>query len=146
MNAGLLAVASLAGISAMGLRGPRALRATSAATFFFDQRGRVLLLRRSPTDPWRPGWWNLPGGGLEPGESVLEGARREAREEAGLRLLDAVEVHQIQGGRVRLLLALAWSGRVRLDYEHDDYAWVDPERVVEYQLLPGILDGLKEIE
>ena len=30
------------------------------------------------------GLWNLPGGHLEPGETVQDGARREAREETGL--------------------------------------------------------------
>jgi ADP-ribose pyrophosphatase YjhB (NUDIX family) len=42
--------------------------------------GRVLLCRRA-IDP-RKGFWTLPAGFLELGESVEEGARREAREEA----------------------------------------------------------------
>jgi 8-oxo-dGTP pyrophosphatase MutT (NUDIX family) len=35
-------------------------------------------------DPDRTGFWQLPGGGLEPGESVHAAALREAREETGL--------------------------------------------------------------
>lgn len=42
--------------------------------------GRILLCRRA-IDP-RKGFWTLPAGFLELGESVEEGARREAREEA----------------------------------------------------------------
>ncbi len=42
--------------------------------------GRVLLCRRS-IEP-RRGYWTLPAGYLEIGESAEEGARREAREEA----------------------------------------------------------------
>jgi ADP-ribose pyrophosphatase YjhB (NUDIX family) len=41
---------------------------------------RILLCRRA-IDP-RKGFWTLPAGFLELGESVEEGARREAREEA----------------------------------------------------------------
>jgi ADP-ribose pyrophosphatase YjhB (NUDIX family) len=41
---------------------------------------RILLCRRA-IDP-RKGFWTLPAGFMEQGESVEEGARREAREEA----------------------------------------------------------------
>lgn len=37
---------------------------------------QVLLARRADI-----GWWNLPGGGVERGETVIEGLRREVREE-----------------------------------------------------------------
>ena len=40
---------------------------------------RVLLPRRRYS-----GWWNLPGGGMERGETVEEAAAREVREETGL--------------------------------------------------------------
>jgi ADP-ribose pyrophosphatase YjhB (NUDIX family) len=42
--------------------------------------GRILLCKRA-IDP-RKGFWTLPAGFLELGESVEDGARREAREEA----------------------------------------------------------------
>jgi ADP-ribose pyrophosphatase YjhB (NUDIX family) len=44
------------------------------------QGDRILLCRRA-IDP-RKGFWTLPAGFLELGESVEEGARREAQEEA----------------------------------------------------------------
>ena len=43
---------------------------------------RVLLVRRGQ-EPQK-GLWSIPGGGLELGETLEEGARREAREETGL--------------------------------------------------------------
>jgi 8-oxo-dGTP pyrophosphatase MutT (NUDIX family) len=54
-----------------------------------DAEGRVLLFRG--TDPGRPGvrYWFTPGGGLDPGESVVEGAIRELREETGLEVTPA---------------------------------------------------------
>lgn len=51
---------------------------------------KVLLVKRS-NEPYR-GFWALPGGYLEPGESCEQGAARELREETGL---TDVEVHQI---------------------------------------------------
>lgn len=54
-----------------------------------DERGRVLLLRGSDPDrPGTPSWWITPGGGLQPGESHEQAARRELREETGLTLDD----------------------------------------------------------
>jgi ADP-ribose pyrophosphatase YjhB (NUDIX family) len=47
----------------------------------------VLLLRRGPTAPWMPGWWNLPGGVCENlFESIRFAASRELAEETGLEL------------------------------------------------------------
>lgn len=45
---------------------------------------RVLLIRRGK--PPRAGHWSLPGGAQELGETVIEAARREVREETGLEL------------------------------------------------------------
>jgi 8-oxo-dGTP pyrophosphatase MutT (NUDIX family) len=51
-----------------------------------DQAGRVLLLHGF--DPARPGhgYWFTIGGGLDPGESPVQGAVRELFEETGLRI------------------------------------------------------------
>jgi len=48
----------------------------------FDESGRILLVKRG-REPLK-GWWSLPGGVLECGESLVEGVRREVREETGL--------------------------------------------------------------
>jgi 8-oxo-dGTP diphosphatase len=45
----------------------------------FDDEGRILLGHRRDID-----WWNLPGGGMEAGETVDEALCREVREETGL--------------------------------------------------------------
>lgn len=66
---------------------------------------RVLLVRRAP--PPRQGEWSLPGGRLELGESLVEGAAREVREETGLAVAvgSVVEVfdrvHRDEAGRIR---------------------------------------------
>ena len=54
---------------------------TIGAKVLVGREGHVLLLRQT----YRPGWY-LPGGGARPGESLAHCARRELREEVGLRL------------------------------------------------------------
>ncbi|NKE61368.1 NUDIX domain-containing protein [Lentzea sp. PSKA42] len=44
----------------------------------------VLLTRRRDPDPRFDGLWHLPSGKLDAGESVLDGAVREAEEEVGV--------------------------------------------------------------
>lgn len=47
-----------------------------------ERDGRILLVREGKPDV--AGQWNLPAGRLEPGETPIETARREASEEVGL--------------------------------------------------------------
>jgi 8-oxo-dGTP diphosphatase len=58
-----------------------ALRRVGAAAVVLDARGSVLLVRHT----YGRLNWELPGGVSEPGESALETALRELREETGLR-------------------------------------------------------------
>jgi ADP-ribose pyrophosphatase YjhB (NUDIX family) len=56
----------------------------AARVLLLDPAGRVLLVRFEDrvTDF---AWWATPGGGVQPGESLEAAARREVREETGLR-------------------------------------------------------------
>ena len=48
------------------------------------RRGSVLMAQRGK-EPLK-GWWSLPGGALEIGESLADAVRREVREETGLEI------------------------------------------------------------
>lgn len=95
-------------------------------------RYRYLLLRA-----YR--YWDFPKGLVEPHESPLAAALREAREETGLSNLEfhwgesCVETPRYRGDKVaRYYLALSRSGEVVLGLnralgrpEHHGYAWAD---------------------
>jgi len=70
-------------------RAPQVVRPGACAVVLNDQ-GQVLLQKRSDN-----GFWGLPGGAVEPGESVTQGVIREVWEETGLhvRVLRLVGVY-----------------------------------------------------
>ncbi|HET7385311.1 MAG TPA: NUDIX domain-containing protein [Nocardioidaceae bacterium] len=53
----------------------------AASAVVTDQSGAILLQRRSDS-----GYWSIPGGRMEPGETVRETAIRETREETGFEI------------------------------------------------------------
>lgn len=50
--------------------------------------GRILITQRIQTKAWAGGWWEIPGGGVQAGETSLQAVLREVREETGLDLAD----------------------------------------------------------
>ncbi|PWU44651.1 NUDIX hydrolase [Micromonospora globispora] len=118
-----------------------------------DAEERVLLFHtRDPDHPRLGTWWELPGGGLDPGETYLEAAVRELREETGF-VVDAGQLGAASWRRrasfihrqlrhvqdeVITLVRLDVAGpdidaAERLDYEVEDYFgfrwWPVPEIV-----------------
>lgn len=61
------------------------LRRAAARVILLDPDSRVLLLHGSdPADPGAGDWWEIPGGGIDRGETSVEAAERELREETGV--------------------------------------------------------------
>jgi ADP-ribose pyrophosphatase YjhB (NUDIX family) len=113
-------------------------RTHDVTLFILDDRDRLALIRKPhfAADVWRP-----PGGGIKPGEDVVAGAVREAREETGLRVELSrylVETHALfrNGGRT-----LEWRTHVFLARTHDDeLAPDDPDEIAAARW--GTLDEL----
>lgn len=68
---------------------PFVLKRSAARVICFDPCGQVLLISAiDPADRSKAPWWELPGGGIEGGETPADTCHRELVEEAGV--LDAV--------------------------------------------------------
>jgi len=92
---------------------------------------RVLLVRRSAWDTL-PSTWELPGGKVDPGESLAVGLGRELHEETGLRAIGeptprCQHVLRSPSGRrvLERVYTVAVTGRLVLSDEHDDALWQD---------------------
>jgi 8-oxo-dGTP pyrophosphatase MutT (NUDIX family) len=74
------------------LVGHRPLILPGTHVYLLDEMGRVLLMKRTDT-----GGWGLPGGFMEPGETLEEAARREVLEETGLTVGDLALIRVFSG-------------------------------------------------
>ena len=67
---------------ATGERGAVGIPIVGVGAIVFDDAGRVLLVERGK--PPGQGLWSVPGGKLEPRETLAQAVAREVREETGL--------------------------------------------------------------
>lgn len=90
-----------------------------AVGILLDAQGRFLLTSR-PEGKVYAGYWEFPGGKLEPGETVEQALRRELHEELGITIDDVepwkVELMDYPHARVRLHFCKVrrWSGELQM--------------------------------
>lgn len=106
-----------------------------------DADGRVLIAQRPPGKAYE-GYWEFPGGKIEPGETVEQALDRELHEELGVRV-DACEplltlVHAYPEYTVRLQIRRIrrFHGQPR-SREQQSLAWVASDELPQWPLLPA---------
>ena len=125
----------------------------------FDDKDRVLILRRSKIDK-RAGQWTIPGGHIDAADDSIEaGAARELKEETDL-TCDPAKLIYIGEPRTEKFYFLApfWDGNVNVsipnpetgEIEHDAYRWASIDDIKDIEdteipiyLLEKALDMLK---
>jgi ADP-ribose pyrophosphatase YjhB (NUDIX family) len=97
--------------------------------FYAVDTGRYLYLMRD--DPKHPDTWGLPGGRMEPGETMIEAIERECREELGsmpeyIRLvpLEKFTTADHHFSYHTFFCSVATEFIPKLNDEHTGYAWL----------------------
>lgn len=112
-----------------------------AAAVIENREGRILIARRKP-EISLGGYWEFPGGRIEPGETAAECAAREMKEEMDVHIetgdVLAETVHDYGTKTVHLVAvrAILLGGRMRL-HDHDDIRWVTVAEMNDYLFAPA---------
>ena len=123
--------------------------AVSGAIF---RDGRVLVVRRARS-PGK-GFYSLPGGRVEFGESLHTALHREVDEETGLRIeiLGLAGWREVLpgagggGGGHYLIMSFAarWTaGEPVLNDEHDDFKWLAPDGLGDLKVTGGLREVIE---
>ena len=104
-------------------------------------RGEELLLQNRVKQDWRG--YAMPGGHVEPGESIVEAVIREMREETGLEIIKpklcGVKQFLIEGGRYLVFLfeTEEFAGELT-DSEEGKMTWISRSRLSEYKTVDDL--------
>lgn len=128
----------------------------SGVELLIERDGKLLFLKRSPTNGFAPGWYCLPSGHADGAEAMETVAVREMREEIGVgcdpkRDLEFLHVaHRYRDDREYIIF---FFKVLRLDGEpfnaepdkHSEMVWLDPknlpEPMIDREIISDILKG-----
>ena len=122
--------------------------AVSAAIF---RNGKILLVRRARSPA--KGYYSLPGGRVEFGETLHAALHREVDEETALKIeiIGLAGWREVvpgaTGGGHYLIMSFAarWnSGEVILNDELDDFRWLEPENIGDLKLTGGLPEVIRQ--
>lgn len=125
----------------------RAYSGNKGAGIFFTDGESVLLLKRSGESD-EPNTWSLPGGKSKKGESTINTAVRETKEETGLEHVPGrrVEALESQDGYHQFTTFIFRIERpfenVHISHEHDDWSWFPLAELSEVDLHPKFREDL----
>jgi 8-oxo-dGTP diphosphatase len=95
-----------------------------------DEKGRLLMLKKSSQYDWMADKWEQPGGKIEEDEDRFEAARREIETETCLEVEDFEDLVRIEiedkEEKVNCYVVFTddFSGEVELSDEHQDSKWI----------------------
>lgn len=130
----------------------------SASGLIMNNQGKILMVKRSETDDFLPGVYELPGGGTDFMEDPVKGLEREIKEECGLKVVvkhpltafsfamphEGVKKHTVE---IIYLCRLLQEQEVTLSHEHSDYKWLTFEEISSLSrndFMTKLISNLKE--
>ena len=106
-----------------------------------NKQGKVLISSR-PSNKDFHGFYEFPGGKVEPGEYLIEATRRELFEELGIKIdlnhvyhLISYKVNQRKKNlKLNFFICNKWTGEVE-GKEGQNFFWIFPNELLDYKML-----------
>lgn len=117
----------------------------------FNEEGKILILKRSVReDVYKPNTWVIPGGHVDEGESFIEAAKRELKEESGISIDKCYNVGTYEDDKCHIEYFSSFvdskENNVTLDDEETvNYTWVDFEELKNYDMIFNMKENILKI-
>ncbi len=124
-----------------------------------DKYENYLFLRRSSNNTY-PGFWEIPGGNLDPNENLTTGLLRELQEETGLTKVDVdIDFNKVFIDSFlnveksnELVINIIYFGQMLTEStiitapeEHDSYAFMTTEQIKKLELRYSLQQAIDKI-
>ena len=129
---------------------------TDVVTSILTKDGKILLLKRGQRVSTYRGKWAGVSGYLEENETPLERAIREIEEETGLsreeikllkqgEIMEFVDENTGRTWRIHPFLFKIDREEIKIDWEHEEYRWIEREELKEYDTVPKLEDVIDSL-
>ena len=128
----------------------------NVVTVFLEHDGKILLLRRSQKASTMKGLWAGISGYIENNDALTQ-ALKEIEEETGLsnkklnllhvgQPLEVVETNNPDTAWVvHPYLFHSNTSLIRIDWEHDELRWINPNEIQSYETVPKLKEALRTV-
>ena len=130
----------------------------SASGLILNKLGKILMVKRSESDDFLPGIYELPGGGTDYMEDPAKGLEREFLEECGIKIKvlhplttfsfnmphEGVDKHTVE--IIYLCELEDENQKIKLSFEHCDYKWMSFDEVLDTPDNPVFTTMMRNIQ
>ena len=133
---------------------------TIVVGLIWNQKQELLLCKMPDNRGVFPNQWGLPGGGIDPGETMSEALRRELKEEIGInvdRFEPALfkdgtyEKHFPDGSKRNIYMIFLIfhcfidEQQITLNEEFSTYQWVSESQIMDYEMNVETRDTIQKV-
>lgn len=118
---------------------------------FIIKDDKLLIVKKSPFEKVDAGLWTIPGGKIEPKESIIKGLKREIKEEVNLEINSykwiGEDIFESNGFwfHAQHFLCTTSNTNVKLEKNLTDYHWLKKEEITNFQFPKNIKKRILDI-